>query len=207
VSEDVLDFLDPSLDIWSNTAQGGVGQGHLGDSGWALAVVTGLRPTRLSLDEIGRITRLGDRQVRRVVDRLVEQSWARRIKEGRRVFVLVNFEMMAHEDLRQDYLKHSRRSYKAKLHRHEAGALKHLGTVVGRTARDLWRGTKRIKGQDRTESQAEISMLETWEECSGKRGVFRELIEILRRRRKEDDPVNGLHRYEAEHRICMYLTT
>lgn len=125
-------FLDPSLDVWANTA------GGLGDSGWVLAMTTLLRPVTYGLDELKRILRLGERQVRRVVEKL--GSWARKAKEGRRVTVTVDFSLMAHEDMEPPTT--GRRDRKARQHSYEADGVREMATEVGRRARSMWQDRK-----------------------------------------------------------------
>lgn len=124
-------FLDPSLDVWANTPEG------LGDHGWVLAMVTKMRETTFTLDELKGILRLGERQLRRVLDKM--GSWVRRVKEGRRALIVVDFSWMAHEDLAREYLKKNRAARKADDRMLELDALTHIATDVGRRIREMWR--------------------------------------------------------------------
>lgn len=164
---EVLALLDPSLDVWKNATEGYGDRQEFGDAGWALAVVTGMKPTLLASGEISRIIRVGERQVRRFVDKLVRWGWAKRVREGRLVKVLVDFSLMTHEDLREDYLKFARRAHKARLAQYEQFVVKRLGTRVGREARDMWQN--RIR---------EIRMLKDWAQMSGSR-CWDRMIEVL----------------------------
>lgn len=179
-------MLDPALDLWSNPTGENIQNGCLGDSGWALALVTGLRETTLALDEIARITRVGDRQARRIVDRLVEQCWARRVKEGRRVLVVVDFSYLDTEEGESDYLKIARKARKSLLKELEGKALERLGTRTGRMIRDLWR--------DRV---CELKKLKEWAEYTGSH-IWDRLIKILSRKSRAEDRRSGLTRWEAE---------
>lgn len=186
MSKDVLDLLDPSLDIWNNASGGSHERQEFGDTGWALAVVTGMKPTDLALDEVQRITRVGERQARRIIDKLTEWGWAKRIREGRRVRIVVDFSPMTHEDLKADYVKFARRSRKALIHQHEGRALKRLGSKIGRLARDVWRN-KRV----------EVQMFLDWAKEAGG-WCFDRIITILSWKTRREDPLNGVSRWVAE---------
>lgn len=192
VSRDTLDLLDPSLDLWNNAAEGYAERQEFGDAGWALAVVTGMKPTTFTPDELCRITRVGERQARRIVDRLVKWGWAKRIREGRRVRVVVDFSFMTHEDYRDDYLKTTRKARKAMIHQHEGRALKRLGTKVGRLVREIWENRK-----------TEIRMFMDWATETGSQ-CWDALIKILSRGSCKESPT-GLHRWIAENQIFEYF--
>jgi len=193
LSKDALALLDPSLDIWMNATEGCADREEFGDTGWALAVATRMEPTELALDEISRITRVGERQTRRIIDRLVRRGWARKIREGRRVRIVVDFSMMLHEDHRDDYLKHSRRARKALIHQHEGKVLKRLGTKVGRLVRDIWRN-----------KHVEIRMFLDWAKEAGGR-CFDRIISILSWKNCKEDPRNGISRWVAEQALFEYF--
>lgn len=183
---DVLDLLDPSLDIWNNASEGYAERQEFGDAGWALAVVTGMRRTEMTMEEVSRITRVGERQARRVVAKLEQWNWAKRVKEGRRVRVVVDFSMMAHEEIKPLYVKHVRRARKSLFHQKEGRALNRLGSRIGRMARDVWRN-KRV----------ELAMFLDWSKESGG-WCFQRVIDILSRKTLKEDPVHGLSRWLAE---------
>lgn len=190
MSKDVLDLLDPSLDIWKNASEGSHERQEFGDTGWALAVVTGMEPTELTLDDVGRITRVGERQARRIVEKLERWKWARRVRRGRRVMVVVDFSPMAYEDAKADYLKFERRSRKALIHQHEGKALRRLGSRLGRLVRDVWRN-----------KEAEIRMFLDWAKEAGGR-CFNRVITILNWKTRREDPLNGVSRWIAENALA-----
>lgn len=194
LGKDALDLLDPSLDIWKNPTEGYAERQEFGDAGWALAVVTGMKRTLLAPDEISRIIRVGDRQVRRVVDKLVKWGWAQRVRQGRRVLVAVDFSLMAHEDLRDDYLKHVRRARKALVAQFEQSAVKRLGTRTGRMIRDLWR-----------ERVVQARMIREMAEGEPHLRCWDGLLAILSRKSRREDFRNGLTRWEAEHLLYENL--
>lgn len=123
--------LDPSLDVWSNK------DGKLGDAGWTLAMVTLLGSMTFSLGELGRILKLGERQVRRTVERL--GSWAQKVKTGRSVQVTVDMSLMLHDGLD---LPRNKAAGKARDHQYEVSAVKAMATQIGRTAREMWRNRR-----------------------------------------------------------------
>lgn len=186
MSKDELELMDPSLDVWKNASEGWGERQEFGDAGWALAVVTRMRATVFALDEISRIIRVGERQTRRIIDRLEACGWARRVREGRYVRVVVDFSLMNHEDLRTDWLKHARRARKALVHQREGRVLKRLGTKVGRMVRDMWR-----------DKRVEFQMLTDWAVAAGS-WCFDTVIAVLGRSSCREDPLNGLTRWEAE---------
>lgn len=118
-------FLDPSLDCWSNRS------GQLGDAGWALAMVTLMRSVTLGLKDLARIMKVGERQVRRNLERL--GGWVRRVKEGRTVRVVADFSLMA-----LDELKAVRRARKARLAQCDAEGEQMRDTAAGRAVKELW---------------------------------------------------------------------
>jgi hypothetical protein len=131
-------LLDPSLDVWSNNGD----EESLGDAGWALAMVTRFRPMDLTLAEIGVICRLSIRQVQRLVKKLKDRSWASSVQVGRKVLVTVDFSLMTHEDLVDNYLKTSRLVWKSRQHQAEAEAVREMGTEDGRSIRKLWKNRR-----------------------------------------------------------------
>jgi transcription initiation factor IIE alpha subunit len=156
MSKDVLALLDPSLDLWNNATEGCAKRQEFGDAGWALAVVTGMQATELALDELCRITRVGERQVRRIIDRLAESGWARRIREGRRVRIVVDFSPMAHEENVSMWTKTVRKARKALVHQRESGVIKRLGSKIGWDMKEMWQSRK-----------TEVRMLRDWAEETG----------------------------------------
>lgn len=122
--------VDPSLDLWSNTGDG------LGDAGWALAMVTLLKSVTFSLDDLERILRVGQRQVRRIVGKL--GSWAKKLKTGRTVAVTVDFSMMVHEDLADDWNQRDRANRKLDLAQHERLEEQARDTRVGQAVKVIW---------------------------------------------------------------------
>ncbi len=167
IAKEALAALDPGLDLWSNPSEHNLGGQHFGDAGWTLALVTGLRARTFGLDELQKILRVGERQLRRIVARLADYGFARRTREGRRVLVTVDFSMMIHEDHQESFLKFGRRAAKAVIQHHEHNALKRLGTKIGRTVRDMWK--QRV---------VEARMLQDWAEMTGSR-CWDGLISIL----------------------------
>lgn len=125
--------LDPSLDMWANTDDG------LGDHGWVLAMVTGLKAMTFTLDELRGILRIGERQVRRVLDKM--GSWVRRVKEGRRALVTVDFSLLVErdEDELVDFLTTGRRDRKAAAYSYEMDVVQEMATDEGRMARTMWK--------------------------------------------------------------------
>jgi hypothetical protein len=194
IPPEVLKALDPGMDLWSNPSEHNGGGQHFGDAGWVLAMVTGMRAQTFGLDELEKILRVGERQLRRIVGGLVDYGFARRAKEGRRVLVTVDFSMMVHEDHRESFLKFGRRAVKALIQHHEHNALKRLGTVVGRTVRDMWR--------DRI---VEVRMLKDWIEDLGTNQCWDRLVGILSRKSKREARRDGLTRWEAEDLIYEEL--
>lgn len=188
ISKAALRALDPSLDIWSNTSQNGAGSHHFGDAGWVLAMVTGMKPTVFALDELSRILRVGERQVRRIIDRLAAEKYASRTKEGRRVLVTVDFSYLTTEEGQNDYLKANRLARKAKTHGHEQSTLKRLGSKLGRDVRDMWK--RRV---------VEARMLQDWAEYTGSR-CWDPMIKIL------TSPYYENRRWEAEDRLAQILS-
>lgn len=187
MSKVVLDLLDPSLDVWSNTAKNGAGTIHVGDAGWALAVVTGMRATELTLDEISRITRVGERQVRRIIDRLAEWGWARRVRDGRRVRVVVDFSPMTHEDAGLDWVKTNRKSRKAYIHQRESGVIKRLGSKIGWDMKEMWQSRK-----------TEIRMLRDWAADTGSH-CWDQLLAIFERKCTRWEGEQALFEYFRPH--------
>lgn len=180
---DVLDLLDPSLDIWKNACEGSADREEFGDAGWALAVVTGMRATELTLDAISRITRVGERQARRIVEKLERFRWARRVRKGRRVTVVVDFSMMVHEDHKQDYEKTQRKAYKALVHQREAGVIKRLGSKIGWDMKEMWKSRL-----------VEIQMLQDWTAETGSR-CWDRLLAILKRKCTRWEGEEALYQY------------
>jgi hypothetical protein len=131
-------LLDPSLDIWSNKGDSQA----LGDAGWALAMVTRFRPVDLTLAEMAAICRLSVRQVQRVVKRLKELGWASTVQVGRKILITVDFSLMTHEDLADNYLKTARKAWKGRQHQAEAEAVQDMATDRGRKIRDLWKNRR-----------------------------------------------------------------
>ncbi len=181
------DLLDPALDIWANTG----GDRAYGDAGWALAMVTGLRPMTFSLDELRTITRLAERQLRRFLKKL--GSFVTREKTGRTVAVTVDFSWMAHEDLVQDYSGRAREAHKAREHTLEAEAVQSMGTERGRTVREMVRNAK-----------AELAMLRDWALMTGSR-AWDNLIWILEGHLRPRTDLNRIGRWSAEHLISKDL--
>lgn len=137
--------LDPSRDLWSNT------DGGLGDHGWVLAMVTGLKTASFGLDELMAILRLGGRQLLRVLDKLEKLNWVRRVKEGRKTTVTVDFSLLvADPEVLADYgqtpedlgLSGKRRARKAAQHMREAEAVEEMGTQEGRRIREMWKNRR-----------------------------------------------------------------
>jgi hypothetical protein len=90
----VREVLAPHLDVWAPTgALGRTRQGHdgLGDLGWALALLTGLTDSYLTLDQIQRLLGLGERQTRRLVADLEKARYAERHRKGRRQLIELRF--------------------------------------------------------------------------------------------------------------------
>lgn len=191
---EALAALDPALDLWSNPSEHNNGNAHFGDAGWTLAVVTGMRPTVFGLDELRKILRVGERQLRRIVGALADYGFARRTKEGRRVLITVDFSMMIHEDHLESFLKFNRRTTKAVILHHEHNAVKRLGTTIGRTVRDMWR--------DRV---TEVRMLRDWIEVIGSDRCWDKLLAVLERKSRREDRKNGLGRWMAEDQLYEIL--
>lgn len=189
-----LKLLDPSLDLWNNPSEYHRGSERFGDAGWVLAMVTGFQATTFTLDELSRILRVGERQVRRIVDRLAASGYASRTKEGRRVLVTVDFSMMAHENHAQDSLKTNRRAAKTRIQQHEGSALKRLGTKIGRDVRDMWASRKSV-----------VQMYEDWAEEGGTCRLWERLKDILKRGNRKENPEKGLGRWEAEEQLYVEL--
>lgn len=194
IQKEALDLLDPSLDIWTNATKGSDERQEFGDAGWMLAVATQMRETVLALAEIGRITQLGERQVRRVVDKLVKWGWAQRIKEGRRVLVRLTFHLMAHEDFREDYLKHQRRSRKIRDAQGEKKSVGRLATKLGREVLYMWRSRKSV-----------IEMFGDWAEMVGSCAHWDRLTAILKRGMPQEDGSRGLGRWWAQDALTEEL--
>jgi hypothetical protein len=132
--------LDPSKDLWANGTQTG-----LGDHGWVLAMVTKLRATTFTLDELKGILRLGERQLRRVLDKM--GSYVRRVKEGRRALVTVDFSwLMTDPEVLEDHgltqkdlgLGTRRRDDKAARMSYEADVVREMASEAGQIARTMW---------------------------------------------------------------------
>jgi hypothetical protein len=188
-----LKALDPALDLWNNPSEYHRGAERFGDAGWVLAMVTRMKATPFTLDELSRILRVGERQVRRIIDRLAASGYASRVREGRRVQVLVDFSYLTTEEGQNDYLKTNRRAAKTRIQQHEGNAVKRLGTKIGRDVREMWERRK-----------TELQMFRDWAEMSGSR-CWAPLIKILEHKSRKEDRKNGLTRWEAEDRIYNYL--
>jgi hypothetical protein len=188
-----LKLLDPSLDLWNNPSEYHRGTERFGDAGWVLAMVTGMKPTTFDLDELSRILRVGDRQVRRIVDRLAASGYASKTKQGRRVQVTVDFSLMTHEDLLDDSLKTNRRAAKTRIQQHEGNAVKRLGTKIGRDVREMWQ--RRV---------VEARMFKDWAEYTGSR-CWDPLIKVLSWKSRQEDRKDGVTRWEAEDALYRLL--
>jgi hypothetical protein len=159
--------LDPSVDLWANT------DGGLGDHGWVLAMVTKLKATVFTLDELKAVLRLGERQLRRVLDKM--GSYVQRVKEGRRALVTVDFSaLMTDPEVWADYgltpkdykLTKERRAQKAALASYEQDVVQEMGSEAGRMARTMW--VNRV---------AEVRQLREYTRLFGQK--YDRLIEIL----------------------------
>lgn len=180
---DVLDLLDPGLDLWNNPTEGYADRQEFGDAGWALAVVTGMQRAELTLAQVAEITRVGERQARRIIAKLEHWNWARRVREGRRVVVVVDFSMMAHEEIKSSYVKHVRASRKSRIHQVEGRVIKRLGSKIGWDMKEMWQSRK-----------VEIQMLRDWMAETGS-NCWDRLLRIFERKCTRWEGEEALYEY------------
>lgn len=169
--------LDPSLDVWTNK------DGKLGDAGWALAMVTLLGSMTFTTGDLVRILRIGERQVRRVADRL--GGWMTKSRVGRAVLMTVDMSLMLNE---QWQATRSRAAGKAQEHQYEASSVKAMATEVGRTAREMWRNRL-----------AEIRQLREYLDLIPALGAVRHRVERL------IGILSGKGRWRHERQLRKYL--
>lgn len=184
----VSELLNPALDIWSNTG----GDLEFGDAGWVLALVTGFLRVTFAPAEIARITRLGERQVRRLVAKLEKWNLASRERHGREVRITVDFSVMALDgETLEAFTKTNRLAHKSQEHQLEAESVSVMGTDQGRTVRHM------VKN-----AATELRMLKEWAKETGSRS-WDHLIEVLEKRLRPKG--RRISRWTAEHLILRDL--
>ena len=80
-----IGMLDPRKDVWAPWTS--EHKDRLGDTGWALAVLLGLRDVELPVGEVYKLLGLPERTARDIVAKLVDSGMAQRIKRGRAAFI------------------------------------------------------------------------------------------------------------------------